>query len=68
MSLQFQGAPEKSREFSRLFAEIAENKGCHFLEAARFVIPSPVDGVHLDEGGHARLAKAIAKTLVDMVR
>lgn len=68
LSLQFQGALEKSREFSRLFAEIAENKGCHFLEAAQFVSPSPVDGVHLDEGGHARLAKAIAKTLVDMVK
>ena len=59
----FQGAPEKLREFPRLFADVASNKGCHFLDAAQLVNPSPVDGVHLDEQGHALLARAITRTL-----
>jgi lysophospholipase L1-like esterase len=61
----FRGALEKSREFPRLFAEVADKRGCHFLDAAQFVKPSPVDGVHLDEQGHLRLARVIARTLVE---
>lgn len=61
----FQGVLEKSREFPRIFSEVADNKGCHFLDAAQFVNPSSVDGVHLDEQGHARLAQVIASTLIE---
>jgi len=61
----FQGAREKSRQFPRLLAEVARNKGCHFLDAAKFVSPGPVDGVHLDKRGHARLARLIGRALVD---
>jgi lysophospholipase L1-like esterase len=63
---QFQGALEKLREFPRLFAQVADNTGCQFLNAAQFVSPSPVDGVHLDEQGHARLAEAIASRMVQV--
>ena len=61
----FRGAPEKLREFPRLFAKVADNKGCRFLDAAQFVKPSPVDGVHLDEQGHLRLAQAITHTVIE---
>jgi len=63
-STLFRGAREKLREFPRLFADVADKKGCRFLDAAQFVNPSPVDGVHLDEQGHARLAQMIARALV----
>jgi len=61
----FRGAMKKWREFPRLFAEVAHKKGCHFLDAAQFVNPSPVDGVHLDEQGHLRLAQVITRTLLE---
>jgi lysophospholipase L1-like esterase len=61
----FKGALDKLREFPRLFAEVADNKGCHFLDAAQFVNPSRVDGVHLDERGHIRLAQVIARTVIE---
>jgi len=61
----FQGALEKLREFPRLFSEVADNKGCYFLDAAQFVKPSTVDGVHLDEQGHARLAQVIIGALIE---
>ena len=61
----FRGALEKLRELPQLFAEVADKKGCHFLDAAQFVNPSPVDGVHLDEQGHLRLAQMIAHTLTE---
>lgn len=62
----FQGALEKLREFPRLFSEVADNKGCYFLDAAQFVKPSTVDGVHLDERGHARLAQVITRALIEV--
>jgi len=61
----FQGAVEKLRELPRLFAEVADNKGCYFLDAAQFVKPGTVDGVHLDEHGHARLAQVITRALIE---
>lgn len=63
----FRGALEKMREFPRLFAEVANNKACHFLDAAQFVNPSPIDGVHLDAEGHACLAGAMARLLVEAI-
>lgn len=61
----FKGAAGKLREFPRLFAEVANIKACHFLDSARFVKPSPIDGVHLDAEGHAQLAAAMARVLID---
>ena len=63
----FRGALEKMREFPRLFAEVANNKACHFLDAAQFVNPSPIDGVHLDAEGHACLARAIARLIFEAI-
>jgi lysophospholipase L1-like esterase len=59
----FQGAGEKSHDLPRLFAEVANNRRCHFLDAARLVNPSAVDGVHLDLQGHARLGQTIGRML-----
>ena len=64
----FQGALEKLRELPRLFSEVAANKGCYYLDEAQFVKPSTVDGLHLDERGHARLAQVITRTLIEVQR
>lgn len=52
-------AAEKSREFSQFYQEIAREYGCHFLDAAQYAAPGMVDGVHMDEEGHEKLARAV---------
>jgi lysophospholipase L1-like esterase len=55
------GHPEHSADFAKHYAEIAQAMSCHFMNAADFCTPSPVDGVHLDETGHLALAKAFSE-------
>ena len=52
-------AAEKSREFPQAYEEIAGKFGCHFLDAARYAAPGTFDGLHMDEEGHEKLARAV---------
>lgn len=52
-------AAEKTREFPQAYREIAEKFGCYFLDAADCAGPGRVDGVHMDETGHEKLANAV---------
>jgi lysophospholipase L1-like esterase len=56
----FAGAVEKSKQLGRIYREVARQGGSHFLDAAEVAEVSPVDGVHLDEQGHAKLGRAVA--------
>ena len=62
--------PEKDPAFSsrsvrtcaalkRVYAEIAEKRGCPFLAASDYARVSPVDGEHLNAEGHERFAAAV---------
>ena len=44
---------------------VAEQLGVEFLDAAQYIKPGKVDGVHLDEKGHARLAELVYEKLRD---
>lgn len=57
---QCPGDPSRSKDFGPVFQELAVKHNCFFLDAARFVEPSPVDGVHRDDQTHRRLGTAIA--------
>jgi lysophospholipase L1-like esterase len=59
MGLFFAGGEAASRGLARAYATVAEACRCHFLDAARHVRASPVDGVHLDPEGHRALALAV---------
>ena len=50
----------ESRRFPRMFAAVAEESRCELLDAASVVTPSPLDGVHIDAGGHRQLGCAVA--------
>jgi lysophospholipase L1-like esterase len=67
MAEKFHGAEEKSAQFTRCYARIAEERGCFFLDAAEFIQPSEVDGVHLDELQHRQLAAALHQRLTDIL-
>lgn len=52
-----------SRELAEPVRVVAARLGADFLDAAEVAEMSPVDGVHLDEAGHAALAEAVAAAL-----
>jgi lysophospholipase L1-like esterase len=60
LALGYEGAAEKSVEFSAQFQLQARAHGCAFLDAAALVSPSSDDGVHLDAPAHARFGAAMA--------
>lgn len=59
--------PARSREFAAHFAKMAAETGCDFLDAAQFAEPSEVDGLHMTQESHARLGKAIADKVREML-
>lgn len=55
----FEGAPEKSKRFGQAYRAIATELGAAFLDTAPLVGASDLDGVHLDEDAHAKLAGSV---------
>jgi len=56
----FEDAVEKSGGFARHYCRVANEKGCHYLNAGDHVESSPLDGIHLEVDMHARLGKAVS--------
>lgn len=50
-----------SLAFPEVYARIAEEKGCYFLNAAAYAEPGEADGVHFTPDSHIRLGKAVAE-------
>ena len=57
------GDPVKSHEFAAHYKLVADAQACLYLDAAKTVSASAIDGVHLDADNHRRLGLAIAKLL-----
>lgn len=60
-------AAEKTKDFPAAFRATAQQMGCHFLDAAEFAQPSEVDGIHMDERGHAALARAMCEKVREIL-
>lgn len=58
---------ENSRALGAHMQIVADQLGVEFLDAAKYIRPGKVDGVHLDEGGHARLAELVYEKLREML-
>ena len=63
----FEGGVKKSRKMGDWFRQVAEEYGCHFLDAGQVVVSSKVDGVHLDPEEHEKLGKALADLVRDIM-
>ena len=59
-------AAKKTQEFPLVFEETAKKWGCDFFDAAAFAAPGTADGVHLNEEGHKKLAKAFYDKIMEM--
>ncbi|PSJ64371.1 SGNH/GDSL hydrolase family protein [Kumtagia ephedrae] len=60
----FDGGVAESRKLAKLYAEVAEEKGCGFFDAGSIARTTPLDGVHLD----AENTRAIGRALAPVVR
>lgn len=49
-----------SLAFPRVYAQVAREKGCFFLNSQKYAVPGPADGVHLTPESHVRLGHAVA--------
>lgn len=57
----FEGGIEKSQRFSEEYGRVAQQMGCHFLDAGRVIVSSPLDGIHLAATEHTKLGRAVAE-------
>jgi lysophospholipase L1-like esterase len=63
----FVGASEKSSGFSKQYRMVANERGCHFLDAGEYTESSSIDGIHLEADMHKRLGLAIAAKIKDIL-
>jgi lysophospholipase L1-like esterase len=66
MAQMFEGASEKSGQFSEHYGRFAERYGCEFLDASAVIASSDVDGIHLDAGEHRKLGEAVAARVAEI--
>lgn len=59
----FEGAIEKSQELGRWYGRVAAQAGVSFFDASGFAECSEIDGIHLDDQNHHKLAEAIYRHL-----
>ncbi|KPK11683.1 MAG: hydrolase [Anaerolineae bacterium SG8_19] len=59
----FEGAEAKSRRFGEHYRRIADEEGCDFFDTSGLIVSSDIDGIHLEEGEHQKLGKAVAKVI-----
>ncbi len=55
----FAGATEKSRQLGSLYANVAADHGCHFLDTGEVIVSSDLDGIHLEQSQHQALGDAL---------
>ena len=55
----FEGAVEKSKILVELYAELAKQQDCYFLDISQTVSTSLIDGLHFDANGHRILSYLI---------
>jgi len=61
---KFDHAESISSEFSTWYGRVAGEKHCLFFDTAACIEPSAVDGVHLDEAAHRKLADALTPVVL----
>lgn len=61
-------AIEKSKALIPLYAKLAKQEGCFFLDVSQSVMASPIDGIHLDAAGHAKFADVVKQKIDALVK
>lgn len=53
------GIIDKVKALIPLYAQLATEMNCHFIDVSKNVLPSPVDGVHYDLIAHQKMAELL---------
>jgi lysophospholipase L1-like esterase len=61
----FAGAREKSLQLADHYRNVAQEYSCEFLDAAKVIKSSVVDGIHFDMAEHIKLGHAVAEQIKD---
>jgi lysophospholipase L1-like esterase len=64
----FKDSVSRSLRLPAIYKRVAEQLGCHFLNAGDFCSSSIVDGIHLDREAHDLLGNAIADRCAAILR
>ncbi len=56
----YESAVEESKNFPANYKAVADEKGCIFFDAAKYICPSEYDSLHLTSEGHLILAEKLA--------
>ena len=56
----------ESKKFPENYKAVADEKGCRFLDSAKYIYPSKVDSLHLTVEGHRILAEKLYELIQDM--
>lgn len=56
-----------SRELGKHLRIVADQLGVEFIDAAKYIKPGKVDGVHVDKAGHAKMAELVYEMVHTML-
>ncbi len=65
-NLVFKDAIRRAELMVRLYSKLSREKDCFFLDISSDVRPTDIDGMHLDENGHKKLALLVQKKIDDI--
>ena len=57
----YEDAIDRSRQFPQYYKKVADQEGCIYFDAARYIYPSETDSLHLTAEGHKTLAEELYK-------
>jgi len=62
----FKDSIRRAQRLATLYCQLAAEKHCHTVDLTTASTPSDIDGLHLDEAGHRRVADAVYKKILEI--
>lgn len=59
----FEGITEKTKSLIELYADLAEQQDCYFLDISQAISTSSIDGLHFDVDAHRMLSRLICSKI-----
>ena len=63
----FEGAEAKSSRFAQHYRRVASELGCALFDASTVIVSSDLDGIHFEQGEHAKLGQAVAVKVREII-
>ena len=62
----YESAIEESKKFPEYYKAVANEKGCVFFDAAKYICPSETYSLHLTPEGHRVLAEELSRVILQI--